>query len=55
MAMFPLLDRSGYMPVVPMTLVSALLKGVVSRLTRPPSEAALARYFTTPPARPERA
>ena len=35
----------GYMPVVPMTIISALLMVVVSRLTRPPSDAALARYF----------
>jgi SSS family solute:Na+ symporter len=35
----------GFAPVVPMTLVSALLMGVVSRLTPKPSPATLARYF----------
>jgi len=35
----------GFMPVVPMTLVSALLMLVVSRLTPKPSPATLARYF----------
>jgi SSS family solute:Na+ symporter len=35
----------GFAPVVPMTLVSALLMGVVSRLTPKPSAATLARYF----------
>ena len=48
----PLLARTaggtavlGFMPVVPMTLVSALLMGVVSRLTPKPGPASLARYF----------
>jgi solute:Na+ symporter, SSS family len=36
----------GFLPVVPMTLVSALLMVVVSLLTRGPSEAAVGRYFT---------
>jgi SSS family solute:Na+ symporter len=35
----------GFMPVVPMTLVSALLMAVVSRLTPKPGPATLARYF----------
>ena len=35
----------GFMPVVPMTLVSALLMVVVSRLTPKPVPATLARYF----------
>jgi SSS family solute:Na+ symporter len=35
----------GFMPVVPMVIVSALLMIVVSRLTRRPSEATLKRYF----------
>ncbi len=35
----------GFMPVVPMTLVSALLMGLVSRLTPRPSASTLARYF----------
>ena len=39
----------GFMPVVPMVLVSALLMAVVSALTPRPSAATLARYF------PERA
>jgi SSS family solute:Na+ symporter len=38
----------GFMPVVPMVLVSAALMIVVSLLTRRPSDATLARYF--PPA-----
>jgi SSS family solute:Na+ symporter len=40
----------GFMPVVPMVLVSGLLMAVVSRLTARPSESTLTRYF---PARPE--
>ena len=39
----------GFMPVVPMTLVSALLMAVVSRLTPKPSPATLARYFAPGP------
>jgi SSS family solute:Na+ symporter len=35
----------GFLPVVPMTLVSALLMAVVSRLTPKPGPATLARYF----------
>jgi SSS family solute:Na+ symporter len=35
----------GFMPVVPMVLVSALLMGVVSWLTPKPSAATIARYF----------
>jgi SSS family solute:Na+ symporter len=35
----------GFMPVVPMTLVSVLLMAVVSWLTPPPAEATLRRYF----------
>ncbi|HWT01044.1 MAG TPA: hypothetical protein VN256_12420, partial [Pyrinomonadaceae bacterium] len=35
----------GFMPVVPMVIVSALLMIVVSRLTRKPSEATIERYF----------
>ena len=36
----------GFMPVVPMVLVSALLMIVVSLLTRGPAAATLGRYFT---------
>jgi SSS family solute:Na+ symporter len=36
----------GFMPVVPMVIVSALLIIAVSLATRKPSEATLARYFT---------
>ncbi len=36
----------GFMPVVPMVLVSALLMIVVSLLTPRPSDATLSRYFT---------
>jgi SSS family solute:Na+ symporter len=36
----------GLMPVVPMTLFSALMMVVVSWLTRTPSETTIARYFT---------
>ena len=35
----------GFMPVVPMTIISALLMVVVSRLTPQPADATLARYF----------
>ena len=38
-------DVLGFMPVVPMTIVSALLMVVVSSLTPRPSEATLGRYF----------
>jgi solute:Na+ symporter, SSS family len=41
----------GLLPVVPMTLISALLMVVVSLLTRGPSEAAVGRYFTYEKAR----
>ena len=36
----------GFMPVVPMVVVSALLMIVVSLLTRRPSDATVGRYFT---------
>jgi SSS family solute:Na+ symporter len=36
----------GFMPVVPMTLVSALLMFAVSRLTPKPSPTTIARYFS---------
>jgi SSS family solute:Na+ symporter len=36
---------AGYMPVVPMTIVSALLMVVVSWLTPRPSDTTLSRYF----------
>jgi len=36
----------GFMPVVPMVLVSALLMFVVSKLTPKPSEATVAKYFS---------
>ncbi len=36
---------AGYLPVLPMTLVSALLLWLVSRVTPKPSEATLTRYF----------
>ena len=35
----------GFLPVVPMVLVSVLLMVVVSRLTAPPGPITLARYF----------
>jgi len=35
----------GLLPVVPMTLISALLMWVVSRLTRPPGRETVRRYF----------
>jgi len=45
----------GYLPVMPMVLISGLLMVVVSLMTRPPSQATLDKYF--PPrggaARPE--
>ncbi len=34
----------GLMPVVPITVIAAALMIVVSLVTRPPSEATLARY-----------
>jgi SSS family solute:Na+ symporter len=36
----------GFMPVVPMVIVSALLMIVVSMITRKPSEATVAKYFS---------
>jgi SSS family solute:Na+ symporter len=36
----------GFLPVVPMTLISALLMIVVSLMTRGPSRATVARYFS---------
>jgi SSS family solute:Na+ symporter len=36
----------GFMPVVPMVIVSALLMFVVSMMTRKPSEATVAKYFS---------
>ncbi len=38
-------DVLGFMPVVPMTLISALLMFGVSAVTRKPSNATVARYF----------
>ncbi len=38
----------GFMPVVPMVIVSALLMIVVSLVTLRPSDAAIARYFRNP-------
>jgi hypothetical protein len=35
----------GFSPVVPMVVVSAVLMGLVSLLTRPPGRETLARYF----------
>jgi hypothetical protein len=35
----------GFMPVVPMTIISALLMIVVSSITSKPSGAAIKRYF----------
>jgi hypothetical protein len=35
----------GFMPVVPMTIISALLMIVVSRLTSKPSRETINRYF----------
>ncbi|MEP6636655.1 MAG: hypothetical protein ABJB97_08000, partial [Acidobacteriota bacterium] len=35
----------GFMPVVPMVIVSALLMYVVSLLTRKPSQATIVKYF----------
>jgi solute:Na+ symporter, SSS family len=40
----------GFLPVVPMVLVSALLMAIVSSLTRPPSRGTLGRYFPLDPA-----
>jgi SSS family solute:Na+ symporter len=41
---------AGFMPVVPMVVVSALLMVVVSALTRKPSQATIERYFPRPAA-----
>ena len=38
-------DVLGFMPVVPMTIISTLLMVIVSRLTPRPADATLARYF----------
>jgi len=38
-------DVLGFMPVVPMTIISALLMYGVSAVTRKPSDATIARYF----------
>jgi SSS family solute:Na+ symporter len=38
----------GFMPVVPMVLISALLMVVVSLMTPRPSEATLSKYFASP-------
>jgi solute:Na+ symporter, SSS family len=38
----------GFLPVVPMTVISALLMGTVSLLTRKPAPETIARYFTAP-------
>jgi Na+/proline symporter len=35
----------GFMPVVPMVIVSALLMIVVSKMTRKPADSTLAKYF----------
>jgi hypothetical protein len=40
----------GFMPVVPMVLISALLMVVVSALTPKPTAATIARYFPPRPA-----
>ena len=39
----------GFMPVVPITLASALVMGIVSVLTPKPSAETLARYFPAVP------
>lgn len=39
----------GFLPVVPMVLISALLMLVISALTPKPSAETIARYFATPP------
>ena len=39
----------GFMPVVPMVIVSALLMIIVSMITRKPSEATVAKYFFDSP------
>ena len=39
-------DVLGFMPVVPMTLISALMMIVISRVTPKPGRATLARYFS---------
>jgi hypothetical protein len=38
----------GFMPVVPMVLVSALLMIVVSLVTKKPAESTIAKYFGGP-------
>jgi hypothetical protein len=38
----------GFMPVVPMTIISALLLVVVSSCTSKPSTTTVERYFTGP-------
>ena len=38
-------DVLGFMPVVPMTIISTLLMVIVSRLTPRPADATLSRYF----------
>jgi hypothetical protein len=35
----------GYLPVMPMVLISALLMVVVSLMTKPPSQKTLDKYF----------
>ena len=40
-------DVLGFMPVVPMTLISVLLMYGVSVVTRKPSDQTIARYFLT--------
>jgi Na+/proline symporter len=37
----------GFMPVVPMTIISALLMFGVSAVTRKPNDTTLARYFSS--------
>ncbi|NDD65527.1 MAG: hypothetical protein EBZ36_16360 [Acidobacteria bacterium] len=37
---------AGFMPVVPMTLISAILMLVVSRFTPKPGAATIGRYFS---------
>jgi len=41
----------GFMPVVPMVLVSALLMWLVSSLTAKPAASTIARYFPEPQTR----
>jgi sodium/proline symporter len=40
----------GLMPVMPVTLISAALMAIVSKLTRKPSRATIERYFPAPQA-----